>query len=267
MTVSTPASPTSPTSLVTAATPVTAGTPGLSLLDVATWEEPRQLNARGTVFVLTGRGETPEVYQRFGSRLAADAYRVVAISASDHLDPATTEQVADLVRSAELPSPKVLLGSDAGARAALLLAGTLGVDGVVAAGLPVAGKVTETDWQTEISARTACPNHQRVLQRSTRGSLFHEVPAVRLSGRAPQRPAVPVLALHGSADTLSPLPRALAWYAEAGITDVAVVEGGLHDILNDVTHRSVAATILLWLERLRVGPALPVVVGPAAGRG
>jgi hypothetical protein len=45
-----------------------------AVLDVHTWEEPQQLTARGTLFLLTGRGETPEVYQRFAGRLAADAY-------------------------------------------------------------------------------------------------------------------------------------------------------------------------------------------------
>jgi hypothetical protein len=31
-------------------------------------------------------------------------------------------------------------------------------------------------------------------------------------------------------------------------------------VLNDVTHRSVAATIVLFLERLKLGADLPVIV-------
>ena len=38
----------------------------------------------------------------------------------------------------------------------------------------------------------------------------------------------------------------------------AVIAGGRHDILNDVTHRSVAATIVLFLERLRHGADIVV---------
>jgi hypothetical protein len=47
-------------------------------------------------------------------------------------------------------------------------------------------------------------------------------------------------------------------------------------VLNDVTHRTVAATIILFLERLRLGAGLPViairetlspVAEPALGQG
>jgi hypothetical protein len=37
------------------------------------------------------------------------------------------------------------------------------------------------------------------------------------------------------------------------------IAGGRHDVLNDVTHRTVAATIILFLERLRLGADLPEI--------
>lgn len=234
-----------------------------ALLDVVTFEAPRHLNTRGTLFLLAGRGETPEVYQRFGTRLATDAYRVVVISATNHLDPQTAAEIRALVDDPDQPGPKVLVGSDAGAHAALELARTAGVDAVVSAGLPVRGVEVDRDWQSEISARTSCPNHQLVLQHSTRHSLLHAVPALPQGSTAAEPLAAPVLAIHGAADRISPLSRALAWYDKAQINDVWVVEGGLHDILNDVTHRSVAATIVLFLERLRLDPSLPVIISPA----
>ena len=40
------------------------------------WNEPTGIGPRGTLIVLIGRGETGEVYTRFGSRIAADTYRV-----------------------------------------------------------------------------------------------------------------------------------------------------------------------------------------------
>jgi pimeloyl-ACP methyl ester carboxylesterase len=243
-----------------------------ALIDVRTWEVPGHLNARGTLFVLTGRGETPEVYQRFASRIASDAYRVVVISATEHLEPQAATEIIQLVADPDQPGPKVLVGADAGARAALELATLTGADAVITAGLPVGGGLGERDWQSEIAARTACPNHQLVLQRSTRHSLVHGVPAVQLvttttiSGTRPRPlpPSLPVLAVHGSADPLSPLPVALAAYAEIGVSNIWVVDGGLHDILNDVTHRSVAATIVLFLERLRLDPSLPTIIAPAS---
>ena len=38
-----------------------------------------------------------------------------------------------------------------------------------------------------------------------------------------------------------------------GVDEFALVGGGLHDVLNDVTHRSVAATIVLFLEHVKAG--------------
>jgi hypothetical protein len=38
------------------------------------------------------------------------------------------------------------------------------------------------------------------------------------------------------------------------------VEGGRHDVLNDVAHRSVAAEIVQFLEWLRAGTRGPVLV-------
>lgn len=47
---------------------------------VAAWNEPDGLISRGTVVVIPGRGELPTVYERFGRRLASDAYRVRAVA-------------------------------------------------------------------------------------------------------------------------------------------------------------------------------------------
>src|ERR1700722_14872199 len=76
------------------------------------WDEPEGLNPRGTVIVLPGRGEQPAVYERFGRRISADAYRVRAV-ASPAEDPALTEkQVRSLLDG---PKPVVLAGSGTGA--------------------------------------------------------------------------------------------------------------------------------------------------------
>jgi len=43
---------------------------------VASWGEPDGIAPRGTLIVIPGRGERPELYERFGRRIAADGYRV-----------------------------------------------------------------------------------------------------------------------------------------------------------------------------------------------
>ena len=85
---------------------------------VAGWDEPEGLNPRGTVIIVPGRGERPAVYERFGRRISADAYRVRAV-ASPVEDPALAEkQVRSLLDG---PKPVVLAGSDTGALFAVAL--------------------------------------------------------------------------------------------------------------------------------------------------
>jgi alpha-beta hydrolase superfamily lysophospholipase len=69
--------------------------------------------------------------------------------------------------------------------------------------------------------------------------------------------AQPVLGLHGADDPVSPLAAARAQYAAAARAEFVTIAEGRHDALNDLTHRSVAATIVLFLERLRLGAELP----------
>jgi pimeloyl-ACP methyl ester carboxylesterase len=228
---------------------------GLSHPEIASWDEPAGLNPRGTLFLLAGRGESAEVYARFAARISADAYRVVVISAADYSGPAAIAEIDDRIHSADTVAPRVLVGSDVGARAALELvaARTVTVDAVISAGLALAGTVAIGDKDAEIAARTSCAVHRGVLGRSTHGTLSTAVGSAVLSRPAPTGIDVPILAIHGAADVISPLEPAIAFYRDAGVAEVTVVDGGRHDILNDVTHRSVAAAIVGFLERLRLG--------------
>ena len=224
-------------------------------LDVAHWSEPAGVRPRGTLFLLAGRGERPEVYTRFATRISADAYRVVVIAAADYTTPGARSEIDELINSTDVVEPSVLVGSDVGARAALELAAsrTLNVDAVITAGLAIAGAVPLSDRDTEIEARTACPVHRGVLGRATHGTLSTALGSIALGRPAPNGINVPVLAIHGAADAISPLEPAIAFYRDSGVAEVTVVDAGRHDILNDVTHRSVAAVIVLFLERVRGG--------------
>ena len=236
----------------------------------ANWAEPDGIAPRGTLIVIPGRGEGPELYERFGRRIAGDAYRVHAV-ADPVADPAlTTSQV--LAITAEV-RPYVLVGSDTGAlfAAGLVASGQVtGVDAVVLAGLPTAhsepggsGSASAESWEAELAARTACPAHRGRLagQGLRRGALFEPVPAGWESLADLGKLAVPVLGLHGTADPVSPLDAARERYRQAPRAELISIAGGVHDVLNDVTHRTVAATIVLFLERLRLGAELaPIAV-------
>ena len=215
-----------------------------------TFTEPAGLNPRGTLVVLPGRGERPGLYARFGRRLAADAYRV-------HVLADETEIKALLDQ--DPPAPVVLVGSDTGALQALRLAGTLDVHGLVLAGLPDAESTSDVDSAEEPELRASCPSHQKLLRDK---DLFQpgELGTISVEPIEPPAVTVPVLGLHGDNDPISPVDRACASYAALPDARFATVADGRHDVLNAANHRSVAATIVLFLERLRLGPELPVVV-------
>ncbi|MFJ8332490.1 alpha/beta hydrolase [Streptomyces sp. NPDC094437] len=227
------------------------------------WDEPDGLAARGTLIVLAGRGEHGGVYERFGRRLAFDAYRVRALG-DPSTDPGVLDEAAKLLADESLPGPKVLVGSDTGASYAVRLAaeGVPGIDALILAGLPTS-PWSGGSWETEAEARTACPTHQGRLTNDPafrRGALAGPVrlPSLRLD-----LVRVPVLALHGTDDAVSPLPTAREVYAD---TDARLVtfHGGRHDVLNDALHRTAAATVVRFLERLRLSPELPLIAeGPA----
>src|SRR3984957_17226346 len=102
----------------------------------AHWTEPEGIAPRGTLILIPGRGESPELYERFGRRISSDGYRVHAV-ADPVADPAlATSQVLGVATEAR---PYVLVGSDAGA---LVAAGRIasgrhtGGDALVLAGRP-----------------------------------------------------------------------------------------------------------------------------------
>ncbi|GAA0942609.1 lysophospholipase [Pseudonocardia zijingensis] len=232
---------------------------------VQTWPQPPAVAARGTLVVVPGRGEHPGVYERFGLRLAADGYPVHAVP-----DPVRDGAAAlDGVRAAlaDRPGPHVLVGSDTGAlwAAGLVAEGELAVDALVLAGLPVPGPpVAAGSWEEEVAARTACPTHQGRLTADPalrRGAIQEPVPDGWADRARAAAITVPVLGLHGGDDAISPFGVARAWYGDLPSGRLVRITGGRHDALNDQTHRTAAATVVLFLEQLRSGPELaPIAV-------
>ena len=235
---------------------------------VASWTEPEGLSPRGTIVVIPGRGERPGVYERFGRRISGDAYRVHAVANPAEDAALAEEQVLSLLDG---PKPVVLAGSDTGAlfAAGLVASGRLpGADALVLAGLPTAAAAPEADagadgssWEAELEARTACPTHRGRLAGAVlrRGALYEAVPDGWLDLANLKAVTVPVLGLHGAADTVSPLAAARERYAAAPHAELVSIAGGRHDAFNDITHRTAAATVILFLERLRLGADLPPI--------
>ena len=222
------------------------------------WGPPAGVATRGTVVVLPGRGEHAGVYGRFGARIAADGYEVV--SADGLLAGTTGDPEAALAKAlGDLVAPVVLVGSDVGAYLALRLAAGTPVAAVVVAGAADGTAAVSADWDTELDARTACPVHRGLLAGDAhlvRDALAEAVDIpVELS-----EVTVPVLVVHGDQDVVAPPAGAHILAAELPRAELAVVRGGRHDVLNDVHHRTVAAEIVQFLERVRAGDdAAPIV--------
>ncbi|MDT7623498.1 MAG: hypothetical protein QOF99_4399 [Pseudonocardiales bacterium] len=248
---------------------------------------PDGATSRGTVVVLPGRGEHPGVYQRLGRRLAVDGYTVVvadlgpAAGPDDAADPhaaadpddgpdphaaANPDDAAALalhgaavtaLLSEHGAASRVLLGVDSGALLAWRLAvgGEVALDALVLAGLPMTPATAAVpSRRAELAARTACPVHQALLtgDRAFRwGELGTEV------SRPPAALAdLPTLIVHGEVDRIAPVDPVRELAARHPAADLAVVADGVHDVLNDQFHRSVAARLVLFLERVGKGAVI-----------
>ncbi|MCK9899755.1 lysophospholipase [Parafrankia colletiae] len=227
---------------------------------VSAWDNPPAVAPRGTVILVAGRGEHPGVYERFGTRVASDGYKVRVVGDPTADEAGVRARVRELLDDPDLPGPRVLAGSDAGAAfvAALAAAGTGAqnpVDGLVLAGLPTGEHAASAgSWDSELAERTACPTHQSRLSNDPqvrRGSLLTPVPADWFAAADLGRVQVPVLAVHGAADLVSPVRAARESVAKAPSAEFVTIAGGRHDALNDATHRTAAAVVVLFLERLR----------------
>jgi alpha-beta hydrolase superfamily lysophospholipase len=242
--------------------PIVEGIP-VTTLAPAAWDNPPAVAPRGTVVVIAGRGEHPGVYARFGTRIAVDGYRVRALG-DPTADPSGVEkQLLELLDSDDVAHPVVLVGSDAGAlfAAGLLAEKRVAADGLILAGLPTLVPGSDvTDWESELAQRTACPTHQGILRADElvrHGALAEELPAAWYTVANLTKVGVPVLGLHGAADTISPLAGVRTQFAAVPDTELVTIVDGKHDALNDATHRTAAATVVLFLERLRAG--VPVI--------
>ncbi|WP_033344356.1 alpha/beta hydrolase [Catenuloplanes japonicus] len=218
---------------------------------MSVYEAPAGLKVRGTVVVVPGRGDSELAYQRFGRRVAGDAYRVIVLNDLD-----------DFVPSDDLVRPLVLVGADLGAVRVAVHGDRLRPDAVVLAGLPGGGSL-DAD---ELDGRTHCPTHRGVLGDEPTGAFATPVDPSLLAAAYAGGSGVPHLLLIGDLDPLAD-HEALAGLAETlPAARLAVVRGAHHDVLNDLQHRSVAAEIVSFLEAVKEGvPVRPLVSVASSG--
>jgi pimeloyl-ACP methyl ester carboxylesterase len=221
----------------------------------ALWEPAPGVRVRGTLAVIGGRDEAARVYERFGRRIATDGYVVGVFETAEQQDAREWLWAQDV-------APRVLVGSDAGAAAVLTaLAERDQVDGAIVAGTPVGSDDTAAP---DAAARSACPVHLGVLGDASSHAVHDAAQASLPDAGFLEGVTVPVLAVHGGADTIAPFDAATGYLATLPALEVVETVDGLHDALNDHSHRSVAAHVVLWLERLRAGDVSTPIVRAVA---
>ncbi len=131
--------------------------------------------------------------------------------------------------------------------------------GVVLAGLPGHERRHQGEWEAELDARSHCPVHRGLLTDDTavtRGALSTAVPADLLDAAYGAASPVPHLLLIGESDPLADRDAVAGLAKSLPAARLATVRDAHHDVLNDTSHRSVAAEIITFLESLRSGPPI-----------
>jgi alpha-beta hydrolase superfamily lysophospholipase len=230
-------------------------------------EEPR-----AAVIFLHGFGEHTGLYHRYGFALNSAGLDLWAVDQFGHgLTPgergdfrsleassALGERLTELA-SAERPGiPLVAQGHSFGSVVTLfrlLDAPDRYRAGVVSGAplIPVAGLVdTDSTFELAPSQLSADPFYLDSLENdplafvdADGGPLTRELDRGwdRFGTELPAL-AVPTLAVHGSNDPIAPIGALRAYAEQIGPLSLLELEGGGHDILNDVSHREVAAAIV-----------------------
>ncbi|MBX6387932.1 MAG: alpha/beta hydrolase [Frankia sp.] len=187
--------------------------------DVRVWPsaEP-ELEPRGSVVVLPGRGEAVDLFEALAFRLSLDGYQVT------YLGPGEDSTLA-LAESRVPGRPFVLVGSDTGALRALSIAGSpaLRADALVLLNLPL-------------------------LYRPVAGELPTDPPPRSL-------PDLPILLVHGADDEVSPLPGVRMVTRGSPRARLVAVPGG-HQVLADPSWRATTAHTIAFLEEITTAFAM-----------
>jgi alpha-beta hydrolase superfamily lysophospholipase len=205
------------------------------------------VEVRGTVVVLLGAGERADDFTTLTDRLVLDGYRVELFDDVSSDVRAVRAGVERLVRDRSLPRPVVLLGSDVGAT----LAASVAVDSVAAVDAVVLTGVLT-------------PASRRGLGADRRGDRAGRALPTGLSLPAARSLVQPTLVFHGDGDRVTEVADAVAWAAQLPRGSVRLVGQGGHDVLRGPGHRTVTASIVLFLERQRSDD--PVLVDAFAAR-
>jgi alpha-beta hydrolase superfamily lysophospholipase len=230
---------------------------------------------RAAVIFLHGFGEHTGLYHRYGFALNAAGIALWAVDQFGHglttgargdfrtleVSSALGERLTELASSGNAGIPLVAQGHSFGAVVTLfrLLAEPDRYLAGVVSGAPLVPVPELVDVNTSFeimpSQLSADPFYLDSIENDPLAFVDADTgPLARELDRGWDRfgaelPAltVPTLAVHGSNDPIAPVGAVRAYADQIGPLTLVETPGGGHDILNDVTHRDVAATITTFI--------------------
>lgn len=227
---------------------------------------------RANVVFLHGYGEHSGLYHRFADSLSADGIDVWAL---DHIGHglstgdrgnfgslrelgADADSLASLARSAAPELPSIIVGHSLGSVVAVLsvLDDSDRYIGAIVSGAPL----SPVPWldegaeqfdldPSELSADPfyldALVNDPLAFVSGESGQLLAQEfpPAWSRFERDLPSLRLPVLAVHGEQDTVSPIDGVTRWLGRVPGLELREIAGARHDVLNEVGHRRTAAVI------------------------
>lgn len=242
--------------------------------DVQTREYVPLTASRGRIVILQGRGDDASYYERLGRRISADGYTA-------YVAPRPAETIHDaadlwnaLTQGWDFETPTIVLtvDSSAGYFTHALKNGLLGIvpHGLILTGIALHNETSlqyRSQETNELTLRSACPVHGTVVEAAEDtaqllGSAIEPItPAPPINAeRTAISDVLPTLVIHGSKDRISPVDQVRSTLRDWPAAEFVSVHNGLHDVVNDVHHRTVSAEIISFAERLRLGANAPHIV-------
>jgi len=240
--------------------------------DITTNEYVPLTASRGRFVILQGRGDDASYYERLGRRISSDGYTAYVPLETVK----TTHDAADLWNDLtqgwhrETPIIALTVDSSAGYFTHAVSNSLLNLvpDALVLTGIALQNDATSryaSHGTDELALRSACPIHRAVVKAAVGTGQLLASDIEPIDPTPPIVPAhtvgvLPSLIIHGSNDDISPVEQVRSTLHDWTKAELVSVHNGLHDVLNDVNHRTVSGEIIAFAERLRLGADAPNIV-------
>jgi hypothetical protein len=206
-------------------------------------------DVRGDVVILGGLHETAIDFDLLTRQLLLVGFRVTVFDDVSVDVDASRRGVRRALDGTGSIVPLVLVGSDLGA---VLVAGLVADAAVAVSSVVIGNLVTPTSRPSTVTVADFAGFEETVnglLPREARLPVGIRLPQARDVG-------VPALVFHGDADDVTEVADAVSWASQLPFGSLRLVPDGDHHVLTGEARRTIAASIVLFLERQLAGKSV-----------